>query len=145
MFNIYLSGSITGVKSRNGVLNRFYLKEIFEDNSNVYKYKYKVDVFNPIEHFNYIDKTNYKNEKQIMRYELDRLRKSDLVIVDFHNPNSLGTMAELAIAYEHKIPIIGFNPTLKELHPWIVEMCDVIFDYNELSELEEYVQNNYLI
>ena len=145
MFNIYLSGSITGVKSRNEVLNRFYLKEIFENNNNVYEYKYKVDVFNPIEHFNYIDKTNYKNEKQIMRYELDRLRKSDLVIVDFHNHNSLGTMAELAIAYEHKIPIIGFNPTLKELHPWIVEMCDVIFDFNELSKLAEYVQNNYLI
>lgn len=143
MFNIYLSGSITGLKSKDEVLYRHQMKEKLEDKKQMYRYKYKVSVFNPVEYFNYLDEVMYQSEKQVMRYELNKLRTSDLVIVDFKNPNSLGTMAELAIAYELKKPIIGFNKDHNKLHPWQEEMCDVMFD--KLTDLIDYIIEFYLI
>ena len=65
-----------------------------------------------------------------MRLDLSKLRKSDLVIVNFNDPKSLGTCAELAIAYNMKIPIVGINENNQELHPWLNEftmrMCSDI-------------------
>lgn len=143
MFNIYICGSVTSVKYREEVKHRQEIKEILEDKHDRYNYMYDVNVFNPIDHFNYFDKQDYISEKQVMLFELSRLRKSDLVIVDFINPSSLGTMAELSIAYELNIPIIGLNIKEHELHPWQLEMCGVVF--SDIEELIEYIQYNYLL
>ena len=77
-----------------------------------------------------------------MEFDLNRLRKSDLIIVNFNDMYSLGTMAEIAIAYEKKIPIIGLDVDKQELHPWQIEMTNRIFD--NMSELFEYLENFYL-
>jgi nucleoside 2-deoxyribosyltransferase len=65
-----------------------------------------------------------------MEFDLNALRHSDLVIVNFNDPKSLGTCAELAIAKELHIPVIGINKDKYDLHPWLVEfttrMCDDI-------------------
>ena len=143
MFNVYISGSITGLKSKEEVDYRYTIKKKLEDGNDLYNYKQKVSVFNPIEFFNYIDERNYVSEKQVMNYELDKLRKSDLLIVDFQNPKSLGTMSEMSIAYEHRIPIIGLNLNSYDIHPWQKEMCDLVFyNYNQMIS---YIIGYYLV
>ena len=57
-----------------------------------------------------------------MEFDLNRVRSSDLIIVNFNDVYSLGTMAEIATAYERRIPIIGLNENNQDLHPWQTEM-----------------------
>lgn len=143
MFNVYISGAITGLKSKEEVDYRYTIKKRLENGNDMHGYKQKVYVFNPVEYFNYIDENNYISEKQVMNYELDKLRKSDLVIVDFKNHKSLGTMSEMSIAYERRIPIIGLNLNSYDIHPWQKEMCDLIFyNYNQLIS---YIIEYYLV
>ena len=77
-----------------------------------------------------------------MEFDLHRLRTSDLVIINFNDMYSLGSMAELAIAYERKIPIVGLDINKQDLHPWEVEMCNRIF--HDIDEMLDYVEDFYL-
>lgn len=98
---------------------------------------------NPNDYFSFADEEPlYKTQREVMEFDLNRLRKSDLVIVNFNDMYSLGTMAEIAIAYEKKIPIIGLDVGKQELHPWQIEMANRIF--TNISELFEYVEEFYL-
>ena len=55
---------------------------------------------------------------------------------------SLGSMSELAIAYDRRIPIIGLDINKQELHPWQIEMCNRIF--GDIDEMLDYVEDYYL-
>ena len=77
-----------------------------------------------------------------MEFDLNGLRNSDLVIVNFNDPKSLGTCAELAVAYEMKIPIVGINKDGRVLHPWLECFCNRICE--SLKEAVEYVVEFYL-
>ena len=85
--------------------------------------------FNPVDYYNFTE-VRYRSEREIMEFDLNGLRNSDLVIVNFNDPKSIGTASELAIAKELHIPIIGINIGNKDLHPWLVEfttrMCESI-------------------
>lgn len=85
--------------------------------------------FNPVDYYNFTEK-RHKSEREIVEFDLNAVRKSDLIIVNFNDPKSIGTAAELAIAYDMHIPIIGINKNKTELHPWLVEfttrMCDSV-------------------
>jgi len=52
-----------------------------------------------------------------MEFDLNKVRHSDLIICNFNDMFSLGTMAELAIAYERRIPVIGLDINKQTLHP----------------------------
>lgn len=97
--------------------------------------------FNPIDYYNF-EVERHKTEREVMEFDLYNLRNSDLVIVNFNDPKSLGTCAELAIAKELNIPVVGINKNNQELHPWLVEfttrMCD------SLREAVDYVVDFYL-
>lgn len=124
---IYLSGGMGSLdleeqsKWRKQVINAI----LFGD----YHWEKKPIFFNPVDYYNFTD-VRYKSEREVVEFDLNALRHSDLVIVNFNDPKSLGTCAELAIAYEMRIPIIGINKDKAELHPWLVEfttrMCDDI-------------------
>lgn len=140
MFKIYLSGGMKNLSIEEQSVNRDY---ITEELNNITASKYRLDIFDPLDYFTYHNPT-HKTEKQILNFELNALRNSNLIIVDFNDPNSLGTMAELSIAYEHRIPVIGLMQyNYGGLHAWQVEMCDVIFD--DIDELIEYVRDYYLL
>lgn len=97
-----------------------------------------VKVINPNVYFSI-----YKNShREFMELRLNKVRKSDLIIVNFYDVHSLDTMSDIAIAYERKIPIIGLNEANKELHSYQVEMCNRIF--TETHELLDYVEYFYL-
>lgn len=97
--------------------------------------------FNPVDYYNFED-TRHRTEREVMEFDLNAVRNSDLVIVNFNDPKSIGTCAELAIAKELHIPIIGINKDNQELHPWLIEfttrMCD------SLREAVEHVVEFYL-
>lgn len=118
---------------------RVLTKQFLENNEcNV-----KVYVTNPNDYFSFADDIPmYASQREVMEFDLNRVRHSDLIIVNFNDMYSLGTMAEIAIAYERKIPIIGLVVDNQELHPWQNEMCNRIF--NNISELFKYIKDFYL-
>ena len=124
---IYLAGAMGSLpieeqkKWRSKIINAIN----FED----YEYEKKPVFFDPTRYYGFKEK-NHKTEREVLEFDLNNLRESDLVIVNFNDPTSLGTMSELAIAYENKIPVVGINENGKELHPWqqefVMRMCENI-------------------
>lgn len=117
---------------------RKYCKQSLE----TYECDYKVIAINPNDYFNFVDKPKYSTQLEVMRLDLNKLRNSDLVIANFNDVYSLGSMAEIAIAYERRTPIIGLNESGEELHPWQSCMCERVF--NDIDELLDYVEDFYL-
>ena len=109
------------------------------------KYNYDCDkqpvIFDPVKYFNFTEK-RHRSEREVMEFDLNAVRNSDLIIVNFNDPKSLGTCAELAVAYEMKIPILGLNKDGIELHPWLECYCNRIFD--DMKSLVEYTVEFYL-
>lgn len=101
----------------------------------------KAVFFNPMNYYIFED-ARHRTEREIVEFNLNVLRSSNLVIVNFDDISSPSTCAELAIAYEKRIPIVGINKDNKELHPWLVEFVSRICD--NLREAVEYVVNFYL-
>ena len=137
-FQIYLAGGMGKFGKENfdkANVWRTYCKEILE-NSNY------VNVINPNDYFNFIEEPKYKSEREVMEFDLNKVRNSDLIIINFNDMYSLGSMAELSIAYEKRIPIIGLDIEKQNLHPWQIEMCNRIF--NNIDELLVYVKDYYL-
>ena len=124
---IYLSGGMCSVsmeeqsKWRSQIINAIKYGE--------YDYEKKPIFCNPVDYYNFTEK-RHKTEKEIVEFDLNAVRNSDLIIVNFNDPKSIGTAAELAIAYDMHIPIIGINKDKTELHPWLIEfttrMCESI-------------------
>lgn len=139
---IYLAGGMSKFGKYNfdiGNKWREYCKEELKN----YECNYRVNVINPNDYFNFIeDQPRYSTQSEVMEFDINFVRKSDLIIVNFNDKGSLGTMAELAIAYENRIPVVGLNIDDQELHPWQIEMCTRIF--SDTSDMLEYVKDFYL-
>lgn len=140
-YNIYLSGGMQKFgkeEFEKGNKWRIDFRWFFENCG----FRYQVKVWNPNEYFNFVDEPRYESELEVMRFDLYMLSRSDLVVVNFNDEKSLGTMAEMAIAYNKNIPIIGLNTERRNLHPWSQCMCERVFD--DSDELLEYVRDFYL-
>ena len=135
---IYLSGSMSDVTFEEQSKWRQQIQDAIKFN---YECEKKPIFFNPVNYFNF-EEVRYKSQREVMNFDLNGLRNSDLVIVNFNKPSSLGTCAELAIAYDRKIPIVGINKDGKELYPWLECFCDRICD--NIKEAVEYVVDFYL-
>ena len=104
---------------------------------------YNVKVVNPNDYFNFKEEPPaYKTQREIMEFDLNKVRNSDLIIVNFNDMYSLGTMSEIAIAYEKRIPIIGLDTDNQNLHPWQIEMTNRIF--SNIDEMLNYIKYYYL-
>lgn len=141
-FNIYLSGGMQIFGKDNfdeGNEWRIYCKDILENCDSIYK----VNVINPNSYFNFKDGVPYGiTEEAVMRFDLHKLRSSNLVIVNFNDPKSIGTQSEMAIAYDRNIPIIGHNKHCTKLHPWQHAMCEHIFV--DMDDLIDFIEDFYL-
>ena len=136
---VYLSG---GMGSLSFEEQYQWRKQIMDDiKYGAYHYTKKPIFFNPVNYYNFQEKRQ-RTEREVMEFDLHNLRNSDIVIVNFNDPNSLGTCAELAIAYEMKKPIIGINQDNKTLHPWLECFCNRMCD--NLEEAINYVVEFYL-
>lgn len=107
---------------------------------------YKVKCCNPNDHFNFLKEPEYLTDREVMEFDLHRVRKADLVIVNFNDIHSLGTMAEIATAYEMKKPVLGlcedYEGQIKDLHPW--QKCMVNRLFTDREDLVLYVLKHYL-
>jgi nucleoside 2-deoxyribosyltransferase len=136
---IYLSGGMGNLsfeeqsKWRNQVINAIKFGD--------YHCEKKPIFFNPVEHYNFTE-VRYRSEKEVMEFDLNALRHSDLVIVNFNDPKSIGTAMELMLAKEMHIPVIGWNPSGEHLHSWLAECTTRLCD--DLRETVEHVVDFYL-
>ena len=118
---------------------RVYTKKALEG----YEGDYKVSVVNPNDFFSFADNPRkHDSEREVMNYDLHRVRSADLIIVNFNDPKSIGTAMEIAIAHEYGIPVIGLLEEDCELHPWLVCMTERIFD--DKDKMIDYVEDFYL-
>lgn len=137
--SIYLAGAMSSIsfedqmKWRNQIQNAILYGE--------YDFDIKPYFFSPPLYYNF-EEEHHKTEKEVMQFDLNRLRKSDLVVVNLNIQESIGTAMELAVAYENRIPVIGLNENGAELHPWIVECTTRICD--DMYELVAHVAEFYL-
>lgn len=142
-YQIYLCGGMGKFGKENfeeSDVWRRYCKDTLESFESK---RYKVSCINPNDYFSFVqDPPLYESNREVMELDLNKLRNSDLVIANFNDPSSLGSMAELAIAYDNRIPIVGLNVSNEELHPWEECMCNRIFD--DIDELLDYVEDFYL-
>lgn len=142
MYFIYLCGGMGKFGKENfEKCNKWreYCKHTLEN----YECNYRVEAINPNNYFNFVDNPpQYESQSEVMRFDLHKLRNSNLVISNFNDMYSLGSMAEIAIAYDRGIPVIGLNESNQELHPWQVCMCERIFD--NIDEMLDYIEDFYL-
>ena len=121
---IYLSGGMKNLSFEEQLKWRKQIIEAINYNHDCTK---KPIFFNPINYYNY-EKVQHRSEREVMEFNLNALRNSDLIIVNFNDPNSIGTCVELTIAKELRIPVIGIHNNDQELHPWLIEfttrMCE---------------------
>ena len=141
-FVIYTAGGMGKFGKENfdkGNAWRVYCKKALES----YACDYKVRIINPNDFFNFVDDPpQYKTQSEVMNLDLNKLRRSDLVIINFNDMYSLGSMAELAIAHERRIPVIGLDIDNQELHPWQICMTERIF--NDVNAMLDYIEDFYL-
>ena len=136
---IYLAGGMGALsfeeqsKWRNQIINAIKFGD--------YDYEKKPVFTNPVDYYNF-EEVRYKSEREVMEFDLNRVRKSDLIVVNFNDPTSIGTTFKLAIAKERHIPIIGINIGDKQLHPWLVECCTRMC--SDIREAVEHVVEFYL-
>ena len=136
---IYLSGGMSGLtleeqlKWRNRFRNAIRFNEFDLSKNPIF--------FSPPDY--YSPSTDvHKSEREAMEFELANLRKSDLVVVNFNVPKSIGTAMEIIVAKENKIPVVGLCEDGIELHPWLIECCTRMC--NDFRELVKYVVQFYL-
>lgn len=141
-YNVYLAGGMGKFGKDHfdeGNNWRIYCKSILEN----YKCDYKIRVTNPNDYFNFKeDPPTYQTQREIMEFDLNKVRNSNLLVVNFNDVYSLGTMSEIAIAYEKRIPVVGINLKNQELHPWQIEMTNRIF--TNIDKMLNYVKERYL-
>lgn len=135
---IYLSGSMMGSSWEE---QSKWRQKVIDAINYQYEHEKKAVFFNPVNYYNFNEK-QHKSEKEIMEFDLYNLRNSDIVIVNFNNIWSIGTAMELMLAKETHIPVIGWNSSGKELHPWLAECTTRLCD--SLKDTVEHVVEFYL-
>lgn len=118
---VYLSGRMSGVPhdemmySRNKVAS--YLEFLIKNMDADWK------VVNPAYFYNYKNNA-HKSDKEIMQFELNLVRNSDVVLVNIEDINaSIGSCIEVYEAYKNDIPIVAYgeDEDWYVTHPWIKE------------------------
>lgn len=139
-FRIYLAGAMTGLSWDEQYNWRQNVKRLLlEVNENL-----NLEVINPCDFYNFKD-PSHDSELEIMKYDLRLVKQSDLIIVNLQKGKdftSIGTSMELIVAYENNIPILGICENKEELHPWVLNCCDKIF--NDWVYLLHYTRDFYL-
>ena len=138
---IYLAGAMSGLTYEEYTTWRIILASRLKSINESLRSNIDLDIVDPTRYFNFKEK-RHESELEAMKFDLHHVKSSDLIIVNFNKPVSQGTTAELAIAYDHDIPIIGLNKDGFTLHPWDENFCDRIFD--DMTEMTNYIQDFYL-
>ena len=135
---IYLSGAMSGLSHEEQSKWRLQVIHAIKYNNECEK---KPVFFNPVDYYNFQER-QHKSEREVFEFDLYNLRHSDLVIVNFNNPKSIGTAMELLLAKELHIPVIAYGVNGCDIHPWLLECCTRVCD--DIREVVSYVVEFYL-
>ena len=103
----------------------------------------KIKVINPVDYYNF-QNPRHKTEREVMDYDLNHVKSSDIVIVNLYGLNdSRGTGHEIYEAFRSGIPVLAFGNIYeyKNVHPWDKE-CITRVDWTK-EELIEYITDFY--
>ena len=143
---IYIAGKMTGLTKDEMSQWR---KELAD------KIRYQVShssmcfptIIDPCMYYNTKDIDAWDADKEYIRWELRHVKSADLIIVGVsEDMNSIGTMAEMTMAYDHDIPILLYDrysgsEGVKRLHPFVWYFADKYF--TDIDALVEYVVSYY--
>lgn len=138
IFQIYMAGGMSNLSMEEQNAWRVEVKDKLEE----YDCDYNVKCVNPVDYYNYTDNSIYDSDLEVMRFDLYKVKTSNLMIINFNDPNSLGSMSELAIAYDRGIPVIGLNEFGNKLHTWQYCMCSKLF--LNMEDMLCYIKTYYL-
>ena len=140
-YKIYLSGGMTGLTEEEMKTWRLEVK------NSIYATESKANFFDPTEQYEYVYHylpLKHEAEEFQMKFDIRNLVDSDLVVCNVSsNPQSVGTNIELGIAYNLHIPIIIYNPSKIELHPWHESIAD--YKTEDMETLIEIIEEYYLL
>ena len=142
-FQIYLAGKMSGISYEEMFYWRDKIKKSLQKCGEINDYPLRI--INPVEYYNF-EHPRHKSEREVMEYDLLRVRNSNLVIVNVHGLNtSIGTSIELHEANCRHIPIIAYDPEneYEFLHPWL--QCFVSRVENNIDSLNEYITDFYIL
>ncbi len=137
---IYLAGKMSGLSDSEMRQWRNLLKSELEKYSDMANYK--TNVVSPCDYFNF-NEQRYKNEQEIMKFDLSLVKNSDIVIVNTNGLNSsIGSIIEVYEAWKNDIPVIAYdeNGDYKTIHSWlkccitradscVIDICEYIKDF----------------
>lgn len=119
-YKIYTCGKMKGLSFEQQMQWRKHIQKLVEDRTDK-----KVNFIHPPLFFNY-DFTSHKDEEEVMKWELNQVCKSDIVVVGIEDINdSIGSHIEIGAALGanitggRQINIIGVGNISKTPHPWI--------------------------
>ena len=135
---IYLSGGMGALSYEEQSKWRLQIIHAIKYNNECEK---KPIFFNPVDYYNFEEKPQ-KSEREVFEFDLNALRHSDLVIVNFNDPKSIGTAQELILAKEYRIPVIAYGVNGQAIHPWLLECCTRVCD--DIREVVSHVVEYYL-
>lgn len=140
---IYLSGAMGGLTIEEQLKWRTQFKNALKYGD--YDITKEPIIHSPPEYYPFIEDINESErttEREVMEFDLYQVRITDIVVVNFTNPSSIGTAMELAVAREHHKPIIGLNADSVKLHSWLTESCTRVC--KSMSELVDHIARFYL-
>lgn len=124
---VYLAGAMETYENTDKAEKwRMDVTKYFVKNSEV------ISVVDPTTYYTY-GKGYHKTDKEVFRFDLYKVRKSDVVLVNLADiRKSIGTCIEVYEAHRSRIPVIGFLKDVQEdkikdyIHPWIYHCMDRI-------------------
>lgn len=142
---IYLAGAMAGISFEEQCKWRNEAKSLLYEYYRISINKYKPICVDPTDYYNFeTNPPEYDSDREVMDFDLDLVRDSDIILVNWNYPNSKGTLCETAIAYDRGIPVIGIcdDNNLENLHTWQKEMCRKILPNEESAA--RYITDFYL-
>jgi nucleoside 2-deoxyribosyltransferase len=140
-FKIYEAGGMGSLSWAEQSIWRDLVEDMLKSKEDCFKHR--LDLINPTSFYNFIEK-KHDSELEVMKYDLRHVESSNLILVNFNDPHSIGTSCELSLAYHLGIPIIGINQNdeNEELHPWLICMVDKMF--KDIESSVKYIIEFYL-
>lgn len=139
---IYLGGKMGGLdfEEMNGWRKRLKLSlETYAESCNR-----NIEVINPVDYFNF-EEVKHQNEREVMQFDLNKVRNSDLLIVNANGLNtSIGTAIEIYEANKLNIPVILYDEhnEYKNVHPWL--QCCTTRVEPTMKNICEYIKEFYM-
>ena len=140
---IYLAGKMSGLSKEEYTKWRNIISDELIEVAHLIGAE--IQIINPAEYFDF-EKMDRHLEKEIMQFDLNMVRQSDIVIVNVGSiSESIGTAIELYEANRLNIPVIAYTEygiVNDNIHPWI-ENCLSTVQMNR-SELITYMRDFYM-